>query len=42
MLIGLPLYYSRFYYATLLAFMLLPLLVARRIKRHALHPVYVP
>lgn len=42
MLNGLPLYYSRFYYAALLAFMLLPLLVARRIKRHALHPVYVP
>lgn len=42
MLNGIPLYYSRFYYAALLAFMLLPLLVARRIKRHALHPVYVP
>ena len=42
MLNGIPLYYSRFYYAALLVFMLLPLLVARRIKRHALHPVYVP
>lgn len=39
---GIPLYYSRFYYAALLAFMLLPALTARRIKRNALHPVYVP
>lgn len=39
---GLPLYYSRFYYAALLAFMLLPLFVACRIKRSAQHPVYVP
>lgn len=39
---GWPLYYSRFYYAALLAFTLLPFLVGRRIKRHALNPVYVP
>lgn len=39
---GLPLYYSRLYYVALIGFMLLPLLVARRIKRHALRPVYVP
>ena len=39
---GLPLYYSRLYYAALCGFLLLPLLVGPRIKRHAMHPVYVP
>lgn len=42
MLNGLPLFYSKYYYAALLCFMLLPVLVAPRIKRHAMHPVYVP
>lgn len=39
---GIPIYYSRFYYVGLLAFILLPVLGLNRLKRHALNPVYVP
>lgn len=39
---GIPLYYSRFYYAALLAFMLLPVLGMGRLRKHMENPVYVP
>ena len=39
---GFPLYYSRFYFVALLAFLLLPLFVAGRLKKAQLNPVYVP
>lgn len=39
---GIPIYYSRFYYVALLAFLLLPILGLRRLRRHMLNPVYVP
>lgn len=39
---GIPIYYSRFYYIALLAFLLLPTIGMRRLKRHMENPVYVP
>lgn len=39
---GIPIYYSRFYYMALLAFLLLPAIGMRRLKRHMENPVYVP
>ena len=39
---GFPLYYSRMYFAALLAFLLLPFLVMKRLKKAQLNPVYVP
>ena len=39
---GLPLYYSRIYYAVMLGMMLVPLLGLRRLKSRCIHPVYVP
>ena len=39
---GLPIYYSRVWFACLVAFQLLPLLVMFRIKRAFLKPVYCP
>ncbi|MDE5988338.1 MAG: ABC transporter permease [Duncaniella sp.] len=39
---GIPLYYSRFYYAALLAFTLLPLIGLRRLRKQCEHPVYIP
>ncbi len=39
---GIPLYYSRFYYAALLAFLLLPVLGMGRLRKHMENPVYVP
>lgn len=38
---GIPLYYSRFYYMALLAFLLLPVIGMRRLRNQLLHPVYV-
>ena len=39
---GIPLYYSRVYYAALLGFTLLPWTLTWRLKRECLNPVYVP
>lgn len=39
---GIPLYYSRLYYAALLAYTLLPAALAWRLRRECMHPVYVP
>lgn len=39
---GLPIYYSRWWYIALAAFLLLPLAVLRRIKGRCLNPIYVP
>ena len=39
---GIPIYYSRFYYVGLLAFILIPVIGLNRLKRHALNPVYIP
>ncbi len=39
---GLPLYYSRVYYAVLIAFTLLPLPLLWRLKHEAADPVYIP
>lgn len=39
---GIPLYYSRFYYAALLIFTLVPLIGLRRLRKQCLNPVYVP
>lgn len=39
---GLPLYYSRIYYAVMLGMTLVPLLGLRRLKSRCIHPVYVP
>lgn len=39
---GIPIYYSRFYYAALAAFPLIPLLGLRRLRKRCLNPVYVP
>lgn len=39
---GLPLFYSRHYYIALLIFPLVALIGLRRLKKHCLHPVYVP
>lgn len=39
---GIPLYYSREYYAALVAFIIPAVLSAPLLRRHAEHPVYVP
>lgn len=39
---GISLYYSRYYYAMLGVFIILPLINSWRIKRECLNPVYVP
>lgn len=39
---GIDLYYSRWYYAALVAFTLLPWLFTWRLKKECLNPVYVP
>ena len=39
---GIDLYYSRFYYAALLAFLLLPFFFWKRLKKMCLDPVYLP
>lgn len=39
---GLPIYYSRLYYIALLVFPLVSLIGLPRLKKHCLHPVYVP
>lgn len=39
---GIPIYYSRWYYAALLIFPLVALLGLKRIKKRAVDPVYVP
>lgn len=39
---GIDVYYSRFFYVAYIVFMLLPLLVIKRLKRELLNPVYVP
>ncbi len=39
---GIPLYYSRLYYAALLAFTLLPWTMMWRLKRECNNPIYVP
>jgi len=39
---GLPIYYSRFYFAALAAFALLPATMLWRLRRACLRPVYVP
>ena len=39
---GIPLYYSRYFYIALLLFPIFSLLGIGRLKRHCLHPVYVP
>ena len=39
---GLPFYFSRFYYAALLAYTLLPVPLIWRLRRVCVHPVYVP
>lgn len=39
---GIPLYYSRWWFAALAAFILLPLPLLKRIKGRCLKPVYVP
>lgn len=39
---GLPIFYSRWYYIALLAFLVLPLLGLYKLKKHLLRPVYIP
>ena len=39
---GIDIYYSKNFYAAYVVFMLLPLLVIKRLKRELLNPVYVP
>ena len=39
---GLPLYYSRTYYAALLLFLLIPFIGLGRLRKRCLNPVYVP
>ena len=39
---GIDVYYSRIFYVAYIVFMLLPLLVIKRLKRELLNPVYVP
>ncbi|MBO4871520.1 MAG: ABC transporter permease [Muribaculaceae bacterium] len=39
---GIDLYYSRLYYAALVGFVVLPLVLSWRIKRECLNPIYVP
>ncbi len=39
---GIDLYYSRFYYAALIGFTILPMLLSWRLKKECMNPVYVP
>jgi len=39
---GIDLYYSKIYYAVLLGFTILPMLLSWRLKKECLNPVYVP
>lgn len=39
---GMPLYYSRWFYVALLAFIILPMPMLGRLKRRAFNPIYVP
>ena len=39
---GIDLYYSRFYYAALIGFTILPMLLSWHLKKECLNPVYVP
>ena len=39
---GIDVYYSKIFYVAYIVFMLLPLLVIKRLKRELLNPVYVP
>ena len=39
---GIDLYYSRYYYAALLGFTILPMLLSWHLKKECLNPVYVP
>ena len=39
---GIDLYYSRFYYAALVGFTILPMFLAWHLKKECLNPVYVP
>ncbi len=39
---GIDLYYSRFYYAVLVGFTILPMFLAWHLKKECLNPVYVP
>ena len=39
---GIDIYYSRYYYAALIGFTLLPMLLSWRLKKECLNPVYVP
>ena len=39
---GIDLYYSRYYYAALLGFTLLPMLLSWHLKKECMNPVYVP
>ena len=39
---GIDLYYSKFYYAALIGFTILPMLLSWRLKKECMNPVYVP
>lgn len=39
---GIPFYYSRYYYAALIGFCLIPWLLRWRLKNECMHPIYVP
>ncbi len=39
---GISVYFSRYYYAAFIGFMLLPWLLRHRLKQECMHPVYVP
>ena len=39
---GIDLYYSRFYYAALIGFTILPMLLSWRLKKECMNPLYVP
>ena len=39
---GIDLYYSRYYYAALIGFTVLPMLLSWRLKKECMNPIYVP
>ncbi len=39
---GIPIYYSRFFYAALAAFVIVPVIGLRRLRKRCVNPVYVP
>ena len=39
---GIDLYYSRYYYAALIGFTILPMLLSWRLKKECMNPIYVP